>query len=131
MTTQAGLRLRAAEEAQWTSLFDGQSLAGWKANEHAESFQVAEGAIQAHGQRTHLFYVGQGGQQADFKNFELSVEVKTKPGANSGVFFHTAYQEKDWLNRGFEVQVDNSQAKHGDYLELKKTGSLYGGAQPL
>ena len=42
------------------------------------------------------------------------------------MFFHTAYQEKDWPSQGFEVQVDNSQKQHGDYLEMKMTGSLYG-----
>ena len=53
-------------------------------------------------------------------------EVKARAGANSGFYFHTAYQEKDWPAQGFEVQVNNSQKQHGDYLELKKTGSLYG-----
>jgi hypothetical protein len=52
--------------------------------------------------------------------------VKTRPGANSGVFFHTEYQGEDWPSHGFEVQVDNSQQLHGDYLEYKMTGSLYG-----
>ena len=48
------------------------------------------------------------------------------PGANSGVYFHTAFQDQGWPDQGFEVQVDNSQPRHGNYLELKKTGSLYG-----
>jgi hypothetical protein len=108
------------------SLFDGKTLAGWKAaTEGPASFSVVDGAIAADGPKSHLFYVGPDGQAA-FDNFELSVEVRTRPGANSGVFFHTAYQEKDWPAQGFEVQVDNSQKQHGDYLELKMTGSLYG-----
>jgi hypothetical protein len=110
----------------WTSLFDGRSLSGWKAAaEGPSSFHVQDGAIACDGPRSHLFYVGADGR-ASFEDFELSVEVRTKPGANSGVFFHTAYQEKDWPAQGFEVQVDNSQQRHGDYLEYKMTGSLYG-----
>ena len=110
----------------WVSLFDGKTLAGWKpATENPSSFRVAEGTIACEGPKSHLFYVGPDGQ-ASFENFELSVDVRTRPGANSGVYFHTAYQEKDWPSQGFEVQVDNSQKQHGDYLEMKLTGSLYG-----
>ena len=115
-----------ADEDRWLSLFDGKSLAGWKgATEGPSSFRVVDGTIACDGPRSHLFYVGPDGQ-AGFEDFELSVEVRTRPGANSGVYFHTAYQEKDWPSRGFEVQVNNSQKRHGDYLEMKLTGSLYG-----
>jgi Domain of Unknown Function (DUF1080) len=69
--------------------------------------------------------VGPDGKAA-FEDFEVQVEVKARSGANSGFYFHTAFQEKDWPARGFEVQVNNSQKQHGNYLELKMTGSLYG-----
>jgi hypothetical protein len=36
----------AAEEG-WTPLFDGRSLAGWKAPESLASFRVVDGAIAA------------------------------------------------------------------------------------
>ena len=114
-----------AADDGWVSLFDGKTLAGWKAAENPSSFRVADGTIACEGPKAHLFYVGPDGQAA-FENFELSVDVRTRPGANSGVYFHTAYQEKDWPSQGFEVQVDNSQKMHGDYLEMKLTGSLYG-----
>jgi hypothetical protein len=111
---------------EWVSLFDGKTLAGWKAaTEGPSSFSVVDGTIACDGPRSHLFYMGTDGQ-ASFENFELSVEVRTRPGANSGVFIQTAYQDKDWPAQGFEVQVDNSQKQHGDYLEMKMTGSLYG-----
>ncbi len=117
----------AAADDGWVSLFDGQSLAGWKPSADAtSSFRVQDGAIACDGPRSHLFYVGAGREAPSFEDFELSVEVMTKPGANSGVYFHTAYQEKDWPRQGFEVQVDNSQPRHDDYLEHKLTGSLYG-----
>ena len=81
--------------------------------------------IVCEGPRAHLFYVGPV-QGAQFKNFEFEAEVQTRPGANSGIFFHTAYQETDWPARGFEVQINNSHHGEGGYRELKKTGSLYG-----
>jgi hypothetical protein len=54
------------------------------------------------------------------------VEVRARAGANSGFYFHTTFQEKDWPAQGFEVQVDNSQKEHDGYRENKMTGSLYG-----
>lgn len=114
-----------AAEPGWEELFDGRTLRGWRAAEHDESFGVADGAIVCVGERAHLFYEGVE-RGASFQDFELKAEVMTRPGANSGIYFHTAYQESGWPDQGFEVQVNNSQKQHGDYLELKKTGSLYG-----
>ncbi len=117
---------QSPDSKEWISLFDGKSLDGWKASESQNSFKVVEGMIQAHGERSHLFYVGGANRKADFKNFEFSTEVLTRPGTNSGIYFHTEFQEKDWPGQGFEVQIDNSQKEHNGYLEMKKTGSLYG-----
>jgi hypothetical protein len=102
----------------WISLFDGQSFEGWKANENAESFSIEDGVIKVDGPRSHLFYVGEV-MNHDFKNFEFKAQVKTEPGANSGIFIHTEYQEEGWPSKGYEVQVNQS---HGDW---RKTGSLY------
>jgi 3-keto-disaccharide hydrolase len=81
--------------------------------------------LTANGPRSHLFYVGPV-HGADFKNFELEVELITQPDCNSGVYFHTAYQESGFPEKGFEVQVNNTAKGDGGYLERKKTGSLYG-----
>lgn len=112
--------------AEWIELFDGRTLNGWRASENPATFRVANGAIVAHGPRAHLFYVGRSPEEADFRNFEFETEVRAAPGANSGIYFHTAWQETGWPARGFEVQIHNSGRLHNNYLELKKTGSLYG-----
>ncbi|MFI5096503.1 MAG: family 16 glycoside hydrolase [Candidatus Acidiferrales bacterium] len=112
------------DSADWISLFDGKSLDGWKPNEHADTFKVVDGQIVVHGERTHLFYVGPV-RNGDFKNFELSADVMTRPGANSGIYFHTAYQPSGWPAAGFEVQVANTHEGANGYKERKKTGSLY------
>jgi len=110
----------AAEvEEGFISLFDGKTLDGWKAAENPAAFRVEDGAIVAHGTRGHLFYVGPV-QNHDFKNFELKAEVMTAPGSNSGIYFHTRYQEVGWPAKGLEVQVNNTYTR-----DPIKTGSLY------
>jgi len=114
-----------AASPDWIPLFDGQSLTGWRAAENEETWRVAEGELRAKGPRSHLFYVGPV-EKAEFRNFELEAEVKSAPGANSGIYFHTAYQETGWPAQGYEVQINNTYEGEGGYRELKKTGSLYG-----
>ncbi len=108
----------------WIPLFDGVSLAGWRAAEHAETWRVEQGALVAQGPRSHLFYAGPVGN-SDFRNFELVAEFKTGNQANSGIYFHTEYQESGWPDKGYEVQINNTYPGEGEYRELKKTGSLY------
>ncbi|HOD84459.1 MAG: hypothetical protein BWX88_04778 [Planctomycetes bacterium ADurb.Bin126] len=118
--------VRAAESDGWVALFDGKSLDGWTVSENPSTFKVVDGAICVDGPRAHAFYTGpvRGGK---FKNFEFRCEVRTEPGANSGVFFHTRAQTgAGWPARGYEVQINNTQPPHNGYYECKKTGSLYG-----
>ena len=111
--------LTAAEKAAgWKLLFNGKSLDGWKASENQGSFTVQNGELVVFGKRSHLFYVGPVAN-ANFKNFELSLDIKTFPKANSGVYFHTQYQETGWPDKGFEVQVNNT------HKDEKKGAGLY------
>ncbi|MBN8676562.1 MAG: DUF1080 domain-containing protein [Chitinophagales bacterium] len=103
---------------EWVALFDGRTLDGWKAGANASSFSVVDGSIMVNGNVAHLFYNGPV-QQHDFKNFEFKADVMTMPGSNSGIYFHTLYQESSWPKKGYEVQVNNS---HTDW---RRTGSLY------
>ncbi len=114
-----------AADGEWIPLFDGKTLNGWRAGENPVSFRVTDGAIVADGPRAHLFYDG-GARRADFRNFELLADVRTEPGANSGIYFHTRFQPSGFPVKGFEVQINNSALGEGGYRELKRTGSLYG-----
>ena len=106
-------------EKGFISLFDGKSLNGWKVNtENPKSMTVKDGNIVIDGPRSHLFYAGDVAD-ANFKNFVFRAQVKTFPKANSGIYFHTKYQDAGWPDAGFEAQVNNT---HGD---PKKTGGLY------
>jgi hypothetical protein len=109
---------KSDKPGKWIELFDGKTLDGWKAAEAKDSFTVEDGCIVAHGKpRGHLFYE----TKEPFKNFELEAEVKTETTANSGIYFHTQFQDKDWPKKGFEAQINNSFPP-----DPKRTGSLYG-----
>lgn len=113
--------LGAADKVEkgFTSLFNGKDFTGWKVNENTDTFSIKDGAIVAHGQRSHCFYVGDF-MNHQFKDFELKVDVMTEPGSNGGVYIMTEYQDKGWPGKGFEVQVNNTYK--GD---PRKTASLY------
>ena len=110
----------------WIPLFDGKTLNGWQASENRGSWQIEDGALVTKGPRSHLFYLGDV-HNHNFKNFEFKADVKTTPGSNSGIYFHTEYQESGWPAKGYECQVINSNlnVKPGRYVERKMTGSLY------
>lgn len=115
-----------ADDHDWVDLWDGSSFDGWKlSTENPDSFQIKDGAIVAQGPRAHLFYAGKVAD-ANFRNFELKVDVLAKNNSNGGIYFHTAYQESGWPDKGFEVQVNNTFNR-----DPRKTGGLYGVADNL
>jgi len=126
LTILFGLGMLGAISAQesnnnsdWIPLFNGENFDGWKVGENASTFSIVDGTIKVAGPKAHLFYVGDV-ENHDFKNFEFKASVMTKPGANSGIYIHTHYQEDGWPLHGYEVQVNNSQS------DWRRTGSLYG-----
>jgi hypothetical protein len=109
----------AQSGSAWIPLFDGKTLNGWKVGDNASTFSVESGMIKVNGNTAHLFYIGPVNDH-NFKNFEFKADVMTRPHSNSGIYFHTAFQQGGWPEIGYEVQVNNS---HTDW---RRTGSLYG-----
>lgn len=108
-------------EQTWHVLFDGENLAGWQSNEETLGvFSITEdGALKVEGGRAHLFWMGTEAIPAEFKNFELKMSIMTMEGANSGVFFHTKYQDEGWPEYGLEAQVNST------HKDRRKTGSIW------
>lgn len=103
----------AVAEDGWIEMFNGRDLSGWKLNE-GNKIKVEDGMIVTGGERAHLFYT-----EREFKDFVFEADVKTTPGSNSGIYFHTKYQDTGWPAAGHEIQVNVS---HTDPV---KSGSLY------
>lgn len=119
LTTVQSQHTQSTKNQGWISLFNGKNLEGWKVGDNASTFSVEEGTIKVAGPVAHLFYLGDV-ENHNFQNFEFKASVMTRPGANSGIYIHTRYQEDGWPEHGYEVQVNNSQK------DWKRTGSLYG-----
>ena len=95
-------------------------LNGWRAAENPKAFTVKDETLVVNGERGHLFWSGKDGKDRKWDDFEFEAMVRTQPGANSGVFFHTKFQKSGWPDVGYECQVN---ATHGDSI---KSCSLYG-----
>jgi hypothetical protein len=82
------------QASEWISLFDGETLEGWKryhADEIGPLWSVEDGAIKCdgkgHGEGSPEF----GGSLItleSFGNFELELEWKISEGGNSGILYH-------------------------------------------
>ncbi|MGF1583183.1 MAG: DUF1080 domain-containing protein [Gemmataceae bacterium] len=112
-------------KSKWISLFDGQSLDGWKryrgSGSPGEQWQAQDGVL-------HL--TGRGGGDISttkkFRNFELELEWKISAGGNSGIMYRVKGGDVSPWRTGPEYQIlDN--AKHRDGQNpLTSAAALYG-----
>ena len=118
--TQNPNRLSPEEiKAGFHLLFNGVNLDGWKAQSE-KNFRVKDGRIIADGTkgRSTMYYVGPKGE-ASFVNYELRLQVLTRKGANSGIYFRTKWQKSGYPDKfGYEAQIANT------HKNRFKTGSI-------
>lgn len=108
-----------SSDDDWISLFDGQTFNNWSAAENPETFSIEDGMIVVDGPRAHLFYNG-AVENHNFDDFVFKADIITMENANSGIFFHTQYQEEGWPAHGYEAQINNSYDP-----DPRRTASLY------
>jgi hypothetical protein len=98
------------KKAGFKLLFDGKTTAGWRGfrkKEMPSGWQVIDGALARVGPGGDIVTVDQ------FKNFELLLQWKVAPGANSGIMYHVSEDERAPYLTGPEYQIlDN--ARHAD-----------------
>ena len=91
----------------WILLFDGVNTSQWKsANDQpfkASGWEIKNGVLgikPVPGSQNYTDIV----TQNEYSDFELTVDFKTTPGANSGIkYFYTKYEKGGYL--GFEYQI--------------------------
>lgn len=114
------------ESDGWRSLFDGETLAGWRGygmEGVPAGWSVSDGMIH--------FALPEEGERADlvteeqFENFELSFEWAVTAGGNSGVFFHVSEDHNRAYETGAEYQLlDNAGHRDGE-KPITSAGSNY------
>ena len=90
---------------------------------HPDSFKVVDGHIVAQGPYAYLYYTGPV-NNADFRNFELSLDVLTRPGADSWIKFHSEFQPSGILANGLRVKIANGRLDSWQGRLYPSTGSL-------
>ena len=104
----------------FTPLFNGRDLAGWQTHpSQPGNWRVVDGVLTGSGAVASHLYT----ERADFRDFDLRVEVRINDRGNSGIDFRTSFGPNWPTNEpkyplGYEAQIDNS--NHRD-----KTGSLF------
>ena len=102
---------------EWKDLFDGSTLAGWKATGNADAWSVDDGMIKC--------TPNKGGNlctEEQYGDFELLLEYKTEPKTNSGVFFRIS-DLADCVHTGFEIQILDTHGK--EEMGSHDSGALY------
>ncbi len=117
---------RLLGETDWSDLFNGTDLTGWRQIGGAEQTWGVEDGI--------LYTDGEGGgwlaTTREFADFEVEFEFNVPPGGNSGVFVRAPLGGNPAFE-GLEIQVLDDYAR--EYAELKPwqyCGSVYALAAP-
>ena len=83
----------------WRDLFDGESLNGWQATGNPDGWTVEDGMIKCLAQKGRYLVT-----EEQFEDFELTIEYKTLPDVNSGLFFRLS-DLNDPVHTGLEIQI--------------------------
>lgn len=122
------------QTGEWISLFDGESLDGWKrynANKIGPLWSVENGSVKCDG-KGHGEGSGENGGSLitikTFGNFEMEIDWKISEKGNSGILYHVV--EKPEYSHAYitgpEYQItDDGLAKNKNEYNNKKTGSSY------
>jgi hypothetical protein len=109
----------AQGSGEWTTLFDGSSLNGWKPAGDA-NWQVVDGVIQAN--RGNGFLAS----SASYRDFDLTLEFWVDPDANSGVFIRCSDPQKIGADTCYEVNIFDKRPEQ-DY----RSGAIVNVAKPM
>jgi hypothetical protein len=122
-------QLSAEEQAQgWKLLFDGQTTQGWRVYGQpgpVTGWDVKDGVLNA------LGVTPDGADiitEAQYQNFELSIEWKVAPGGNSGLFFHVVEDTAQFqhvYDSGPEYQLVDDTGFPDKLEDWQKTAANY------
>ena len=102
-------------DPEWVQLFNGKDLTGWT-EIGKERWVVEDGVILGEGVTAEYGYLA---TEKSYRDFEFSLRFKCEADGNSGVYFHTAFQEGTaTVTAGRQIEIDRVLGHH--------TGGVYG-----
>jgi hypothetical protein len=120
--------METSQTAGYTSLFDGQTLAGWRTyqNKPADSWTVKDGTLYCKGsttdksdRRADLITTGQ------YENFDLSLDWKISPQGNSGIMYLVTEEYPAAYLSGPEYQLIDDNNFPEKLEDWQKTAANY------
>lgn len=116
---------RAERAAGWKLLFDGKSTTAWQAYKGKgfpeKGWSVADGCIKTH--------AGEGAPDIvtvdEYGDFELAIEWKVAPKANSGIMFRVTDQHATTWQSGPEYQILDDAGHNMTADNPHSAGALY------
>jgi hypothetical protein len=113
-------------DSEWTTLFDGETMNGWRTyqNKENDSWKIEDGTL-------HCLPFDSAKMRADliteeqYANFELVLEWKISNQSNSGIIYRASEALKDPYLTGPEYQVLDDQNYPGETLPNRMTGANY------
>jgi len=116
--------LTPAEKKQgWELLFDGKSMSKWRnyGKDSLVGWKVEDGDMVALGQGSNDIVT-----KKEYQNFELSLEWKTAPEGNSGIFFNVVEGKHPAMyETGPEYQIIDEAGWPDKLEEWQKSGANY------
>jgi hypothetical protein len=133
ISTLAQVNTLTAQEKQdgWQLLFNGKDLKGWHSylqNKPGKTWEVQDGAIFLNKTDKSTYEdCADLTTDAEFENFDLKVEFKMEPCANSGIMFyiHESPEYKETWETGPEMQIDDLVCGPDHEHKMNRAGTLY------
>jgi len=120
-----GMPTPRPEGGAWLDLLDAEHAGGWEnVSDERDIFEIAGGVLHIYGTFGRLRYVAY--TPETFGDFDLHLEFKVAPRANSGVFLRVPQGESPF--RGFEIQVLDD---HGKPPTSHRSGGIYDVVTPM
>jgi hypothetical protein len=116
-----------AQNKEWKSLFDGQSLSGWRTyqNKPADSWFVKNGLLSNKGNgdpnTKHADLI----TEKQYENYELSIDWKIAPQANSGILYMVTEEFPSSYRSGPEYQLIDDKGFPAKLETWQITGANY------
>jgi hypothetical protein len=122
-TPDSGVVPREPRTGGWISLFDGRTLTGWHTYQQpigvTAGWTVDGGSIRTDGSGRDLV------SDQQYSSFELDLEWKVAPGANSGIFYWANEGTNEIYENAPEMQILDNLGHPDGKSPLTAAGSLY------